>query len=192
MGQVSISRLLDLKRPRVQHPLGNICNSVGRRCKKPDSVPRHIRDRETPASLYVAMEVYLQTGHECLIDDMHQGGMCILYDRLRDIANSVIGHWEQVGMVVDPQAVKSIFTTGGFDNIDYNPSSTTAKAALHGTCISIRQNFSSNIQQVENLDDILNNNITIIICRSYISLFLGEASSKCFAMLGPLNSLSFS
>ncbi len=138
----------------------------------------------------MAMEVYLQTGHESLIDDMHQRGMCILYDRLRvlstDIANSVIGHWEQVGVVVPPQAVKSVFTTGGFDNIDYNPSSTTAKSVLHGTCISIHQNFSSNIQQIENLDDILNNNITIITCNSYIALFLGEATSKPFTMLGPL------
>ncbi len=137
-----------------------IYNSVGRRCKKPDSVPRHTRDRETPASLYLAMKVYLQTGRESLIDDMHQRGMCISYDRLRvlstDIANSIIGHWEQVGVVVPPQAVKDVFTTGGFDNIDYNPSSTTAKSALHGTCISIHQHFSSNTQQVVNLDDILN------------------------------------
>ncbi len=73
-----------------------IYNSVGHRCKKPESVPSHIGNRETPASLYMAMEVYLQTGHESLIDDMHQRGMCILYDCLRglstDIANSIIGH----------------------------------------------------------------------------------------------------
>ncbi len=116
-----------------------------------------------------------------------------MYNRLRvlstDIANSVIGHWEQVGVVVLTQAVKSVFTTGGFDNIDYNPSSTAAKSVLHGTCISIYQNFSSNIQQVENLDDSLNNNITIIICSSYhayIACFLSEATSKRFTILGPL------
>ncbi|XP_014676237.1 PREDICTED: uncharacterized protein LOC106816189 [Priapulus caudatus] len=136
-----------------------IFNSVGCRSKKPGSVPRHIRGRETPASLYMAMKVHLQSGRESLIDVIHQRGLCIAYDRLRvlstDIANSVIGHWEQVGVVVPPQAVKHVFTTGGFDNIDYNPSSTTAKSALHGTCISIHQHFSSDTQEVKNFTDIL-------------------------------------
>ena len=108
----------------------------------------------------MAMKIHFQTGRESLIDDLHQRGLCISYDRLRvlstDIANSVIGHWEQVGVVVPPQAVKHVFTTGGFDNIDHNPSSTTATSALHGTCISIHQHFSSDTQQVANLDEILN------------------------------------
>ena len=34
-----------------------------------------------------------------------------------DIATSVIGQWEQVGVVC--QAIKDVFTTGSFDNIDY-------------------------------------------------------------------------
>ncbi len=150
------------KKSKVATSIGQqiIFNSVARRSKKHDSVPRHNRDRETPASLYMAMKVHLQTGRESLIDDLHQRGLCISYDRLRvlstDIANSVIGHWEKVGVVVPPQAVKHVFTTGGFDNIDHNPSSTTATSALHGTCISIHQHFSSDTQQVANLDEILN------------------------------------
>lgn len=135
-------------------------NSVARRSNKPSSFSRHIRKRETPASIYMAMKLYLQSGRESLIDVMHKRGLCISYDRLRvlstDIANSVISHWEQVGVVVPPQAVKQVFTTGGFDNIDHNPSSTTAKSALHGTCISIHQHFSSDTKQTENLTDILN------------------------------------
>ena len=49
-----------------------------------------------------------------------------------DIANSVISHWEQIGVVVSPQVIKGVFTTGGYDNIDRN-ASTTAISALHGT-----------------------------------------------------------
>ena len=81
------------------------------------------------------------------------------YDRLRmlstDIDNSVIGQWEEGGVVVPPQAIKDVFTTGGFDNIDHKPSSTTAKSALHGTCISIHQHFSLDTP-VERVVDILN------------------------------------
>ena len=150
------------KKSKVVTSIGQqiIFNSVGRRSKKHDSVPRHNRDKETPASLYMAMKLHLQTGRKSLINDFHQRGLCISYDRLRtlstDIANSVIYHWEQIGVVVPPQAVKHVFTTGGYDNIDHNPSSTTATSALHGTCISIHQHFSLDTQNVENLDDILN------------------------------------
>ena len=42
-------------------------NSVRRRSKKPSSVPRHIKDRETPASLYLAMKLHLQTGSASLV-----------------------------------------------------------------------------------------------------------------------------
>ena len=136
-----------------------IYNSVNRRSKKPESIPRHNRDRETPSSLYVAMKLQLQSGRESLIDDMHCRGLCISYDRLRvlstDIANSVIAHWEQIGVIVPLQAVPNVFTTGNFDNVDSNPSSTTAKTSLHGTCISIHQHFNSDLQQVDNQVNIL-------------------------------------
>ncbi|KAL7395746.1 hypothetical protein ABVT39_022389 [Epinephelus coioides] len=52
-------------------------------------------------------------------------------------------------------AVKGVFTSGGFHNIDHNPSSTIATSALHGTCFRIQQHFSSGSQQTENLTDIL-------------------------------------
>ena len=58
-------------------------------------------------------------------------GLSISYDRLRtfsiDIANSVIEHWNKEGVVVPPQAVKGVFTTGNTDNVDWNPTSTTCK-----------------------------------------------------------------
>ena len=136
-----------------------IFNSVRRRSKKPDSVPRHVKERETPAPLYLAMKLYLQTSSASLVETMHNRGLCVSYDRLKtlstDVANSVISLWEQNGVVVPPQAIKGVFTTGGFDNIDHNPSSTMAKSALHGTCISIQQHFDTDSQQTENLADII-------------------------------------
>ena len=112
-----------------------IFNSVKRRSMNPDSIPRHLKERETPASIYLAMKLHLKTGSASLVQTMHQRGLCVSYDRLQsfstDITNSVTSHWEQIGVVVPPQAVKGVFTTGGFDNIDHNPSSITATSALH-------------------------------------------------------------
>lgn len=41
-------------------------NPVGRWSQKCESIPRHIKERETPASLYIAMKVFLQSGRENL------------------------------------------------------------------------------------------------------------------------------
>ena len=89
-------------------------------------------------------------------------GLSISYDRLRtfsiDIANSVIEHWNKEGVVVPPQAVKGVFTTGNTDNVDWNPTSTTCKpeSILHGTCWGILQHFPENDQDTTYVPDILN------------------------------------
>ena len=74
------------------------------------------------------------SGHEaassnwkCTFASSHASvrNMCVIWPAkaLRtDIANSLINHWEQIGVVVPSQAVKNVFTTGGFDNIDGNNS----------------------------------------------------------------------
>lgn len=125
-------------------------NCVGKRSKKAHSCLRHPRERETPMPLMLAMKAHMTTGKESLVDLLAERGICVSYDRLRqvttDIANSVISKWEEQGGVVPTQSTKGIFTTGGADNIDYNPSSTTAtsQSVLHGTSISILQHFPTN------------------------------------------------
>ena len=136
-----------------------IYNSVKERSKDPDSIPRH-KEKGTPASIYLAMNLHPKTGSASLVQTMHKRGLCVSYDRLKtlstDLANSVISHWEQIRVVVPPQAVNGVFTIGGFDNIDHNPSSTTSASALHGSCISIQQHYSSFDQRTQNVTDILN------------------------------------
>ena len=137
-------------------------NMVKRRSLKPESIPRHIRERETPQSLMIAMKIHMKTGKECLVDMLAQRGICVSYKRLRqistDIANSVITDWERKGVVVPSLASRGIFTTGGVDNIDYNPSSTTAlpQSVLHVTSISVLQHFSlSQVTSIKEQDDIM-------------------------------------
>ena len=125
-------------------------NSVGKRSDKPESGIRHHRERETPQPIMLAMKVHMKSGKANLVDTLAERGICVSYHRLRqlstDIANAVISYWEQEGVVAPFQATKGVFTTGGVDNIDYNPSSTTSssKSVLHGSSISILQHFSSN------------------------------------------------
>ena len=104
---------------------------------------RHHIDRETPLPNYLVLKIQGESRNRTLIDKFHKIGLCIYYDRVlsisTDIGNSVCSQYEQGGVVCPPSLVMNIFTTASVDNIDHNPSSTTAKDSFHGTGISIMQ-----------------------------------------------------
>ncbi|KAK3741023.1 hypothetical protein RRG08_005713 [Elysia crispata] len=120
-----------------------VFNTVKHRSTSPNSLPRHIRDRETPIAIYIAIKIYTVTRKESIINILHERGLCISYDRLRcltvDIANSIIAHFESQGVVAPVQAKPGMFSTFALDNIDLNPRSTTCRSSFHGTSISMVQ-----------------------------------------------------
>ena len=100
-------------------------------------------ERRTPAPIYIALKVHVETRKKDLVDKMHSMGLSISYDRLlgisAEVANTVCAKYEAEGVVCAPNLVKNIFTTGAVDNLDHNPSSTTSSSSFHGTAISIMQ-----------------------------------------------------
>ena len=88
-------------------------------------------------------------------------GLSISYDRVMsistDAANSVCSRFEKDGVVCPPKLRKNLFTTGALDNIDHNPSATTAKDSFHGTAISLVQHPTSencgNVRNVKVIDE---------------------------------------
>ena len=77
------------------------------------------------------------------MDKLFSLGLSISYDRVlrlsAQMGNSVcqLYHIEQV--VCPPTLRSNVFTTAAVDNIDHNPSATTAKNPFHGTGISLLQ-----------------------------------------------------
>ena len=129
-------------------------NSAKCRSANLDSIPRHIRDRESPLMIYIAIKLWCSTRKESVVDAMHQRGLCISYKRLFsisiDLANSVIAFFKAIGAVVPPQAGKGVFTVMGYDNYDADPSSTTSmKSSTHGTALSIHQLPYQNMKVLE-------------------------------------------
>ena len=104
---------------------------------------RHRREKECPLPIYTALKIYGETRKRGLVDVMHKLGLCISYDWVMvistDLANSVTAQFEQDGVVCPPKLRNDVFTTAGIDNIDHNPSSTTASDSFHGTAISLVQ-----------------------------------------------------
>ena len=79
--------------------------------------------------------------------------MCISYDRLlnltSDISNTVCEQYRVDGFVCPPKLRCSVHTSVAVDNLDYNPTSSTAKDSFHGTGISLIQHLSSESERYD-------------------------------------------
>ena len=74
---------------------------------------------------------------------MHDLGLSVSYDRVlaisTDLGNEVCRRYKDEGAVCPSNLRLDLFTTAAVDNIDHNPSSTTAHDSFHGTGISLFQ-----------------------------------------------------
>ena len=117
-------------------------NSVVRHRKDSQAI-YHTKDRETPLPTYLGLLVHAETRKKSLVDKLCDLGLSISYNRVLEISSEMgnnMGERFQAEKVVCPSNLKlKLFTTSAVDNIDHNPSSTTATGSLHGTAISLFQ-----------------------------------------------------
>lgn len=103
----------------------------------------HRQERETPLPLYVGVLIHSKTRKRELVDDLFELGLSISYDRVMSISTilgNTLCHQFKMEKTVCPSKLKrKLFTTGAIDNLDHNPSSTTAHDSFHGTGISLFQ-----------------------------------------------------
>ena len=59
------------------------------------------------------------------------------------LANSICKRFEEQGVVVPLTMKTHVFITAAMDNLDHNPSSTSAKNSFHGTAITLTNHLSS-------------------------------------------------
>ena len=71
--------------------------------------------------------------------ELHELSLSVSYNRVlqleSQIAFAVCEDFRKKGVVCPAQLHKGLFTVGALDNLDHNPSSTTAKDSFHGTGI---------------------------------------------------------
>jgi len=65
------------------------------------------------------------------------------------MAKGVCQQFQQDGVVCPPKTRHGLFTIGAVDNIDYNPSTATAKDSFHGTGISLMQQPTHDFPGIE-------------------------------------------
>lgn len=104
---------------------------------------RHKRTREPPLPLFIGFNIHAMTRSKTLIAKLYQLGLSVSYQRIMELeemlARSVSERFAADDCVVPACLRKGIFTIGALDNLDHNPSSTTASSSFHGTGISIFQ-----------------------------------------------------
>ena len=104
---------------------------------------RHSKERETPFPVFMGMSMYAKTRKKVLIDLLHDNGLSIPYDRVLEVSaqlgDAAVGKYTEEGVVCPSILRKQIFTTAAMDNIDHNPTATTATTSFHGTSISLFQ-----------------------------------------------------
>ena len=112
--------------------------------KSSDTVrTRHCKNREPPLPIYVGLQIHTLTRSRKLVNSLYKLGVSISYNRVNELenllANAVCERFEEEGLVCPANLRKGLFTVGVLDNIDHNPSSTSAQGSFHGTGISVFQ-----------------------------------------------------
>ena len=104
---------------------------------------RRSKCRETPLPIYIGISVHAKTRSRDLVETLHELGISISYDRVlaisTDLGNEVCRRYIDEGAVCPSNLRLHLFTTAAVDNIDHNPTSTTAQDSFHGTGISLFQ-----------------------------------------------------
>ena len=120
---------------------------VRRRKNQATSTIRHNQERETPLPIYLGVMVHTKTHKRELVDTLHELGLSVSYDHVMDIStelgNKICSHYQREKAVCPPELKCGLFTTAAVDNIDHNPSSTSAHDAFHGTGHSLFQHPDS-------------------------------------------------
>ena len=113
------------------------------RYKEGAATHRHTKERGIPFPLYMGMADFTKTRKRQLVEMLHDHGISISYDRVLEVSaqlgDAAVSKYVEDGMVCPPDLRRGLFTTAAMDNIDHNPTATTATSSFHGTSISIFQ-----------------------------------------------------
>jgi hypothetical protein len=137
--QVATPAALTISQLLISHSVKHrrlVTNSAATDCRRSHA-------QETPLPLYVSLLLHATTRKRTLIDRLFHLGLCVSYERVLDVtaelANGVCDQFHADHLVCPLKLRSNIFTVAAVDNIDHNPTATTAHGSFHGTGISLMQ-----------------------------------------------------
>ena len=116
-------------------------NAVKR--KRSSTNVRRSKSNEPPFPVQVGLSLHARTREKSVIEFLSERGLCIGYDRVLEIEDTITAQvckfYNDEKIVCPPSLYSGEFTVAAIDNIDHNPTSSTAQQSFHGTSISIFQ-----------------------------------------------------
>ena len=128
-------------------------NCTFQRKSKQGTTQSHSVTRESPLTSYIGLLIHAKTRMKGLIDKLFSLGLSIPYRRVMEIStnlgNNIITHFVEENIVCPANMRVGVFTTASVDNIDHNPTSSTATDSLHGTGIVLAYRYFRIYRPVE-------------------------------------------
>ena len=101
------------------------------------------------------MSIYAKTRKKKLVQMLHEHGLSISYDRVLEISaqmgDAAVNKYVE-DQICPPGLRRGLFTTTAMDNIDNNPSATTATTSFHRTSISVFRHPTHKTIKVKNVE----------------------------------------
>ena len=149
-----------------------------RRDKSISCSTRHPKQQETPFPLYLSLllHVTFKNPQEEFGESCCKQRLGVSYDRVEEfelsVSKQLCKKYQDEGLVCPPSIRERLFTTSAIHNIDYNPSSSTAKASFHGTSISVFQHPEENLQaeQIAELPKLQEKEVKLELPENYTAL----------------------
>ena len=115
--------------------------NMKKRSKKANTY--HHIDQEAPLCTFLALKLHAETRSKSLIQMLFKLAISPSYKRVLSIEDqltaAVCEQFNQDDVVVPCSLKKNRFSIGALDNVDYNPSSTSAQGSFHGTSLTLVQ-----------------------------------------------------
>ena len=135
----SIAQLLKFNGVNHRQQQKRSTSPAGTKTQKHPAV-RHATSQETCVPVYTGLMLHAETRKRGLVDKLFSLGLSISYDCVlclsAEMGNRACQLFQAEQVVCLPTMHGSVFMTAAVDNINHNPSSTTAKDSFHGTGIS--------------------------------------------------------
>ena len=120
-------------------------NSI-KRSHKEGTFHRLSKVGESPLCIYLGTLTHAKTRNKGIIERLFSLGLSISYTQVLELStvlgNDVLRQYQKHKVKCPPSLRKNVFTAAAIDNIDHNPSSTSAEGSFHGTGISLFQHIT--------------------------------------------------
>ena len=97
--------------------------------------------------------IHSQTRKKSTVNDLVAAGFSVTHKRIQEIQDSIgqqlLEKYDRKKIVCPYTLKPDLFTFGATDNVDHNPTSSTATSSFHGTSVSIFQHLENEDEMVK-------------------------------------------